>query len=207
MSRLTRVESQRRTRNDVLAAARRHFSDVGYAAASLDAIAADAGFTRGAIYSNFGGKPGLFLALLDERTDRQIRELDAIGGDLSAVQRWRLRNTKTERGMSLAVQEFRVIALRDVKLRRALRDRDRRVRTAFASVIERAAEELGVHLPLAPQDAASVLLALGDGLTQQHQLDPGEVDPGLFETTLAALVQSQTVSAARASVGVDDGQL
>ena len=93
--------------------------------------------------------------------------------------------------MSLAVQEFRVIALRDDQLRTALRERDRRVRAAFAAVIERAAADLGVHLSLPPRDAASVLLALGDGLTQQHQLDPGEVDPGLFETVLAALVQDQ----------------
>ena len=192
MVRVSRVESQQQTREALVASARRHFGEVGYAKASLDRIAEDAGFTRGAVYANFEGKPGLLFAVLDARLEQQVAELEDAGGDLEALGAWRERNAAREAGLSLAVQEFRVVALRDDQLRAQLRDRERRVRAGFAEVIGRAADEAGVPLPLPAEDIAVVLLALGEGITQQHQLDPGQVDAGLFETTLALLIQAFT---------------
>ena len=192
MVRLNRVESQQQTREALVASARRHFGEVGYAKASLDRIAEDAGFTRGAVYANFDGKPGLLFAVLDARLHQQVAELEAVGGDLEALAAWREQNADREAGLSLAVQEFRVIALRDEQLRSQLRDRERQVREGFARVIEDATARAGLRLPLPAHDVAVVLLALGEGITQQHQLDPDQVDAGLFETTLALLTQALT---------------
>ena len=63
--RLTRVERKARTRDEILEAAHRVFLRDGFHRATLDDIAEEAGYTTGAVYSNFDGKDGLFLALLD----------------------------------------------------------------------------------------------------------------------------------------------
>src|SRR4051812_30880732 len=52
-------------RDRLLAAGRELFAEVGYQRASLDAIAGRAGFSKGAVYSNFTSKEELFLALLE----------------------------------------------------------------------------------------------------------------------------------------------
>src|SRR6185295_9164397 len=57
-----RAEQIERNRGLVLAAARRVFLERGYAGATLDAIAEEAGFSKGVVYSRFGGKADLFLA-------------------------------------------------------------------------------------------------------------------------------------------------
>src|SRR5919201_6585711 len=65
--RLKRAEKVERNRDALLAAARRVFLDRGYTAATLEAIAEEAGFSKGLVYSQFDSKADLFLALLDER--------------------------------------------------------------------------------------------------------------------------------------------
>ncbi len=69
MTRLTRAESRTRTRSLLLDASERVFARRGYRGASLDEIAAEAGFSKGAVYSNFASKEDLFLALLDRHLD------------------------------------------------------------------------------------------------------------------------------------------
>ena len=65
-TRRTRSESKVRTRTDLIAAARSVFLARGFHPATLDEIAEQAGYTKGAVYSNFAGKDDLFLALLVE---------------------------------------------------------------------------------------------------------------------------------------------
>jgi AcrR family transcriptional regulator len=60
------------TRADVLAAARRLFSARGYAATTLEAIAAEAEVSEATVYAGFGSKRGILLAfqqLMEENTD------------------------------------------------------------------------------------------------------------------------------------------
>lgn len=189
---MTRAEQQQRTRAALVEAARRHFSDHGYSAASLDKIAADAGFTRGAVYANFDGKPDLLLAVLDARLAEQVAALEAAGTDLGEIGRWRLGNAARERGLAWAVTEFRLIALRDEALRRRLQERERTLRAAFAGLVEQAVEALEIRLPIPSDQVAAALLALGDGLTQQHDVDPDGVDQETFEAVLAVLIRGLT---------------
>lgn len=53
-------------RSKLIAAARKAFAEKGYADASMDALTADVGLTRGALYHNFGDKRGLFAAVVNE---------------------------------------------------------------------------------------------------------------------------------------------
>lgn len=192
--RLSRSEKQAATRSALVYSARQHFAEHGYAGASLEKIAADAGFTRGAVYANFKDRAELFLAVLDDRVREQINELEAVGTDLAALSAWRRRNARAQRGLSLAVLEFRIAALRDEQSRKQLRIRDRALRHAFAALITRAADDLGIALPLPGEQVAAALLALGDGITQQHRVDPDGVDPATFEAVLAILMKASTNS-------------
>jgi AcrR family transcriptional regulator len=74
---ITRAERQRRTREDLVDAAERLFSGQGFHATSLDAVAAEAGFTKGAVYSNFESKEDLFFAVYERRVDRRVEQMEA----------------------------------------------------------------------------------------------------------------------------------
>ena len=62
----------------MLDAAARVFAARGFGGASMEEIAAEAGFTRGAVYSNFADKSELFLVVLEERGERRAGEVSAI---------------------------------------------------------------------------------------------------------------------------------
>src|ERR1044071_6929625 len=78
---LTRSERAERTRDELLEGARLVFATKGFHGASVEEIAAAAGYTTGAIYSRFGGKHSLFLAVLDEHTERRRELFDAAARD------------------------------------------------------------------------------------------------------------------------------
>jgi AcrR family transcriptional regulator len=63
-----------------MASARQLFLRRGFHAASLEQVAEEAGFTIGAVYSRFGTKADLFLAILDEHIDRLVAEVDRVAG-------------------------------------------------------------------------------------------------------------------------------
>src|SRR5437660_2443127 len=73
--RLSRAERAAQTRADLLAAARSVFAQRGYAGASVTDIAEAAGYSHGAVYSNFAGKQDLFLALFDEHINQRTAAL------------------------------------------------------------------------------------------------------------------------------------
>jgi len=75
MARLKREESQALTRSKLLASALRLFARDGYAAASVDRIAEDAGFSKGAFYSNFDGKEQIYLEVLESYGEANLARL------------------------------------------------------------------------------------------------------------------------------------
>jgi AcrR family transcriptional regulator len=75
MVRLTRAEQQRRTHEHLLDAGRQVFLRRGFLAATVEEIAADAGYTRGAVYKHFGGKEGLWLAIIEADAGAHLRHL------------------------------------------------------------------------------------------------------------------------------------
>jgi AcrR family transcriptional regulator len=121
-TRLTRAEQGERNRGLVLDAARRVFLERGYAGATLEAIAEEAGFSKGVVYSQFAGKPDLFLALLAgriaERAAQNTRVSTGLAGldGLRALLRANARLSREGGGWSRLLIEFRVIAARDPEL-------------------------------------------------------------------------------------------
>jgi AcrR family transcriptional regulator len=82
MARMTREESRIQTREKLLASARAVFAREGYGGASVDRIAEDAGFTKGAFYSNFESKEDVFLQLFETTG---VREAEDLGRALQGI--------------------------------------------------------------------------------------------------------------------------
>jgi AcrR family transcriptional regulator len=82
---LTRAERQQRTRDELIDAAERLFSRQGFHATSIDAVAAEAGFTKGAVYPNFASKEDLFFAVYERRVDRRVEEMETALREESTV--------------------------------------------------------------------------------------------------------------------------
>jgi AcrR family transcriptional regulator len=178
MSRLTRGESQARTRDALLATAQRAFLRDGYRATSLEKVADEAGFSKGAVYSNFGNKDELCLAVLDRIHAQQTGLIEAamrgpadLQGRLHAFESW-AEQTIGDPGWTGLECEFATHVRNRPQLRRELARREESVRALIASLVGATAEELGVELPMPPDDAAAVMLSLGIGLGVRRMVDP-----------------------------------
>src|SRR6266851_1649705 len=99
--RMTRAESQAETRAELLAAAGRVFKRYGYERASIAEIADEAGYSHGAVYSNFEGKEDLFLALYEQWVAGRIAEIEAT---------WSQDGTLAERARAVADEFTRWLA-------------------------------------------------------------------------------------------------
>ena len=186
-TRLTRAERRAQTRGELLGAAQRRFFDAGYHATTLDDVADDAGYTKGAVYSTFGSKAGLFLALFDDIVDQRLAATQAIidagdsGSDASlqalAEQPVEERNA---RFLLLSI-EFWVHAAREPALLDAFSERYRRLRASLAELAP-------PDSPLDPQRWALVTLALSNGFALERLIDTDGVPGDLMADVQARLL-------------------
>jgi AcrR family transcriptional regulator len=175
---MTRAERQARTRGALVATATEMFLDVGYAATSLDRVAEAAGFSKGAVYSNFRHKDELCLAVLDDIHARQLAQVVAafeVDGSfderLAAFEAWAEANMGEPRWTALEV-EFATRARHSEFVATALRERNKAVRDAIADLVSDTAERFGLDLRMSADDVATALLSLGVGLGTARSNDP-----------------------------------
>lgn len=160
--RLTREERRSLTKGRILEAARRLFFRHGFHATSLEQIAAEAGFTKGAVFSNFASKADLFLALLDLRIAERTEELDGalaapeptLEREVRRAARAYMETAHRPANWSLLVTEFWAHASRNPELRRELAIRHDRVLGALAERMESTAARLGLRLALPARQLA-----------------------------------------------------
>lgn len=174
--RLSRRESQERTRSQLLDAAAEVFAEAGVAGASVERIVERAGYTRGAFYGHFADKDELVAALLEERTRRERDEvagLAAAEGDTwEALRAWhRARSAHVEEWLALRLELVRHALRRAPGRRSVLADREEIARDALTGAV---AHELGVSAAEA-SFTALVVHALEDGLAIQRAIDPDRV--------------------------------
>ncbi|WP_290052734.1 TetR/AcrR family transcriptional regulator [Amycolatopsis solani] len=178
MARLTRAESQARTRQQLIDTAKQLFLRDGYSVTSLEKVADEAGYSKGAVYSNFRSKDELCLAVLDRIHDDQVALIaealsgaDGMEGLLTAFQAWAERSIGDEAWTALEV-EFATNARRDPHVRAELAARDKAIRATIADLLTGYAERFAITLPMSADDAATALLSLGIGLGVQRAIDP-----------------------------------
>ncbi|GAB2671090.1 TetR/AcrR family transcriptional regulator [Nocardia goodfellowii] len=178
MARLTRTESQARTRADLVATARDLFLTEGYARTSLERVAEAAGYSKGAVYSNFRTKKQLCLEVLDlihatkfDEITELISTSDSLENRLARLQEWAER-TLGDVGWTMLEFEFATVARDDPELRAALVSSLGVVRGAVAAQLQTLAGSLDIELPMSAEDAATSVLSLGLGLGIQRAIDP-----------------------------------
>jgi len=185
--RLTPEMRREQTRTYLLEAAAVIFAARGFHEASLDEIAEAAGFTKGAIYSNFGNKEDLFLALVRQRQESMLEEFFAAAGrdhpDATARMRaitevyGRLTPTADEWALW---EEFFLYALRNPEQRAKVDADNQALLAALVAMLEHQARELDVDPHLPAEDLARLYVAIFDGVARQRALNPARVPDDLF---------------------------
>ena len=184
------------TRSHLLAAAARVFARQGFDGASIDDVAAAAGFTKGAVYSNFKSKEDLFLALMDQRVEEQIAAVQTTleeaatlpaderatrFADLTAQLLW------SDRDWQLLYLEFALYAARHPNARRLLAERQRHDRDRLIPIIESEFARVPPRLHVPIEDLASIFLALFAGIGMQHLTDPDDAGDRLLHSAIEFL--------------------
>ena len=187
-TRLSRAEQGEQTRAELLAAARAEFLGAGYHGATLDRIAAAAGYTKGAVYSRYASKADLFLDLLEARIDaraadneRRADALVGVAGLTELLVHWRATD-REDQAWTLLVMEFRIHAARDPALNARYAALHERTVAGVARTLERvlgAAADPGV---------ARMVLAIGTGTTLEHVTGPDRLSAENVARVVAALV-------------------
>lgn len=189
------------TRKLLLDAAEEVFARRGFDGAALEDIADVAGYTRGAIYSHFGSKAELFLAVV-ERQRQQF--LDGFADVIAAfhrledldtdelADRWRQLITKEGPDHSVLGYEFTLFLLRNPDARERVAAQRQETAQALADYITTGAARLGGELSMPALELASVILAANDGVTLNSLLDDQAVFRPFLRMVVANIVTSST---------------
>ena len=185
-TRPTRIERSVQTRAALLRSASRTICELGMQGASIDRIAAEAGYTKGAFYVHFASKEDLFLAMLDEHFAAELARLDAmlagVGDPAQEARRAAedfLQHVDADPQWRRLYQEFATHAARHDAFRAELAARQRALRERMASIFERWAADFGVTPPVPPADVAAMTFFMADGFLLDQIIDP-ELDPRLY---------------------------
>jgi AcrR family transcriptional regulator len=192
-ARLSRLQRKELTRELLLDAAIDVFAERGYHGASLDDVADAAGFTKGAVYSNFTRKSDLFRALLERETRRRTA---ALRGAVEAVPLALLPDVVGElirqpdadqRDRDILAVEFWLAAVRDPDLRLALVD----ATGGYGDVLEHKLAAAGARPGLTGRELAALLEALATGLRMRQALDPAGNQHVLFTMAVHKLIADE----------------
>jgi AcrR family transcriptional regulator len=197
-----RDERRRETRILLLQAAALLFARHGYHRVSLDAVAEEAGFTKGAVYSHFSSKQDLLANLLElycEQQHSQIRSILAepkpLDERIHQISMWFFRPPEELKDWSLLYVELWLQAMREPSLRPRMQQIHRWSRQSVAQMIDQQAQARGAALAMPAGDLAEALLALGNGLMMQHVLAPSRRTAQTYRLALHAMLRDAIRSA------------
>jgi AcrR family transcriptional regulator len=176
MPRVTRAEQQERTHQRLLEVGSAVFMRRGFLAATVEDVAAEAGYTRGAVYKHFGGKEGLWNAIVASRADTELSMLREIlgrvrsrdelitalsPGDSSYQVRWILASTE----FLASVAGKREVAAEIV-------DAQRKREQEIVAVLTALCERIGVRPAMPLSQVVVALTALTGNLVLRQAADP-----------------------------------
>ena len=196
--RRTREEQRARTRADLLAAAATVFARHGYHGTSVDMVAEAAGYTKGAVYSNFSSKEELFLALLEDRLEdslgsmQQVLDESAPEDRPAAFGRRRGEIAQWEPQWFLLEAEFELYAARNPEVRERVAARQRETRAVIERALRQHIEDLGLTPAYPVETLAKLIVSAGDGMSLMALNNP-EVDTGeLMRVMLEVMARGAT---------------
>lgn len=177
--RLTRRERQALTRERLVEVASEELIRCGFRGTSLERVADAAGFSKGAVYSNFASKEELVLAVLDQRFRYRLDTLrDRLGAApettearLDTFSRW-WAELVTEQGWGVLIFELASHSRDKPDIRQQMADRERTIVDFVGLLIQSEADRFGLELAMPARDLATVLVSLGSGLSFSAMLEP-----------------------------------
>jgi AcrR family transcriptional regulator len=204
--RIRRDEVRRR----LLDAAAEVFARRGYQAARLEEIAHTAGFTKGAVYSNFEGKHALLAELIEQRARTRLavgavevrarhRPDSAVEDAVEDIAEVFARGIVERGTWSRLMVEMAQCAAHDPQVRKAYVGVRRALRDEMAAAIATGCAELDLELTVPPEQLALTLQALRMGLALEHDTDPDQVDPAIVTAVFASTLRGVIHLPARAA--------
>jgi AcrR family transcriptional regulator len=203
-SRLTREQSRANTRERLLSAARSVFASSGFHGASVEEIASEAGFSTGALYSNFEGKEDLFLVLMEREIEEHAQEISkAVAAQASIADRatggarqW-MTMIEREPEALLLFMEFWAYGVRDSRVRPKVAARFAQMRQVLTTLIADGVRDFDLELAIPAEHLAVAIDALADGIARQKLADPDAVPDDLMGRVIALLLAAVSAPARR----------
>jgi AcrR family transcriptional regulator len=201
--RLTREETREQTTQRLLDAAEKVIARDGLDATSVEDIAAAAGYTRGAFYSNFSSKEDLFIELLRRDHQRRAANFDALRDDTLPLDELESRVVEMYSALYrdnecfMNWTEARLLAVRDARFRARLNLLIAEKREHISALVTYFYGRVGVSPPVPPDTMAFGFMSLVEGIKLALLASPAEVDPSAAEQVLGLFLRS-IITAARA---------
>jgi len=186
-------------RRRLLDAALEVFAEYGFASANLDQVAAAAGLTKGAIYSNFTSKDDLFFAMMKDQALNRVEAVRTVLGGTSPgthgeqtlhdIGRLLTGAFTEQQEWQLVFLDFWQRAVRDDDVRAQFVAHRRALRAAIADPVEQILGQAHALGELTVDDVVTVVLALNNGLAIEQYVDPDLVSDDLFGRVLVRLLR------------------
>lgn len=187
----TRRQKQAETRSSLLRSAAKLFCRHGLEGASVEEVAQDAGYTKGAFYSNFKSKEELFLVMLDEKFAAEIERVDRLlagtgepGQEARDAAQDFARFVHSDPEWTRLYFEFVAYAARNDEFRQELATRHRALRARLTDVYRRWSADFPTDPPVPIEDIATMTDFMADGFILDKLVDP-ELDDDLYPTLQA----------------------
>jgi AcrR family transcriptional regulator len=192
---MTREQSRANTRERLLAAARSAFARSGFHGASVEEIASEAGFSTGALYSNFEGKEDLFLVLMEREIEEHAQEISAAVRERASIseraaggaRQW-MTMIEREPEALLLFMEFWAYGVRDARMRPKVAARFAQMRQVLTGLIADGVRDFDLELTIPAEHLAVAIDALADGIARQKLADPEAVPDELMGNVLSLLL-------------------
>jgi TetR/AcrR family transcriptional regulator, transcriptional repressor of aconitase len=190
--RLTREESQAQTRATLITVGRKHFLRYGLGGAVAEKIAEDAGYSRGALYSNFDGKEELFVAVIREEQANRLDFFRSLLEDEPSpkkrLEKFRdaLADLVTDHDWIVLRAEFEVGALRSEPIRKSFVEAHRQQRRDGGELFRCLLRSPDLTSRLTPDEFMTVMINLAHGLAVTQRILGAE----LSQKSTRNLVQS-----------------
>lgn len=197
LPKISRAEKQAETRERLVAQAQTMFLDIGYAATSLDKVALEAGYSKGAVYSNFDGKEELCLEVLDAIHREKVRGVAKIfsgEGDLDTqldvFVAWAQDDLVDPRWTTLEF-EFAAVAGSNPWVAKQLASRHREITELVRLLVVDISQKFNLRGIENAGRTATSLLSVGIGLGALRSLDP-KVDMNVFGDVVRTMIKASS---------------
>lgn len=200
MPRLNREESQARTRNLLIEAARREIVKKGFEQASVRDIADAAGFSQGAFYSNFPDKEAILLELVQRHQSEERAKIEAALSQapddaakaMAGIERW-AATVNSDADFAVLAIELQLQALRSPSFAQGYNELNRKHRRALGLLVTKLFGLLGRQLPGDPVEIATGFIALGRGMALVSGEGEASRSGRIIVTFLKALIASAPI--------------